>query len=227
MRSTDVQLLETFKKCLNIFTAIRHTPDLRTDGYKRKRAYRVQSSMVQFYRWLLKIGLFPAKTYTIGAIAIPDEYFKDFLRGHLDGDGSVMGYTDHYNTYKNPKYVYTRIWLKFISASNTHIHWLQSRILELLKVEGHLWEDIKVRPGKTTSMWSLKFGKEESLALLNWMYYDPNLPCLHRKRRKVEELLRKEQLYWSKNSPSRSVGRPRVHYEIIPTLDTRKKTFKS
>lgn len=220
MRSTDVQLLKTFKKCLYISDKICYTPDRSTDGYNRKRAYRVQSSMVQFYRWLLRIGLFSAKTYTIGAIAIPDEYFRDFLRGHLDGDGSVIGYIDRYNTYKNPKYVYTRIWLKFISASETHAHWLQSQILGLFGLEGHLWEDKKIRPGKTTTMWSLKFGKKESMALLNCMYYTSDLPCLNRKRKKVEKLLHKEETYWAKHLPSRSAGRPRVRYEVATIPDT-------
>lgn len=216
MRSTDVQLLKTFKECLNISTAIRYTPDHQNDGYKRKRAYRVQPSMAQFYRWLLTIGLFPAKTYTIGAIAVPGEYFRDFLRGHLDGDGSVVGYTDRYNTYKNPKYVYTRIWLKFISASATHIQWLRSRILQLTRISGHLWEDKSMRPGKTANMWSLKFGKEESMALLSWMYYDTNLPCLQRKRKKVEKLLRKEQhTQQLMTLPNHHQGRPRIRYEPI------------
>jgi len=58
------------------------------------------------------------------------------------------------------------------------------------------------------------------MALLKWMYYDNNLPCLHRKRKKAERLLRKEQLYWSKNSPTHSAGRPRVHYEVAPIPGT-------
>lgn len=216
MRSTDVQLLKTFKECLNISSATRYTPNYNNDGYTRKRAYRVQVSMVQFYNWLLGIGLFPAKTYTIGAIAVPDEYFRDFLRGHLDGDGSVMGYTDRYNTYKNPKYVYTRIWLKFISASAIHIKWLRSKISKLMGISGHLWEDKSIRPGKNANMWSLKFGKEESMALLNWMYYDINLPCLERKRKKAEKLLLKEQnIQQLIDVVNRRQGRPRVHYESV------------
>ncbi|MDO8577255.1 MAG: LAGLIDADG family homing endonuclease [Candidatus Wildermuthbacteria bacterium] len=207
MRSSDIQLLDTFKKCLNISSKITETFN---NGFAKKPSYRIQPSMVQFYRWLLRIGLFPAKTYTIGAIAVPDEYFRDFLRGHLDGDGSIMGYTDSYNAYKNPKYVYTRIWLKFISASAKHIKWLQSRILQTTGRAGHILEDKSTRPSKTTNMWILKFGKEDSINLLNWIYYDTNLPCLQRKRKKAEELLQKERVYWAKTLPSHSAGRPRV-----------------
>ena len=62
MRSSDTQLLKTFKKCLGLTTKITQS---RNDGWAKKPCYRVDFSNVQFYRWLLKIGLFPAKTYTI------------------------------------------------------------------------------------------------------------------------------------------------------------------
>jgi len=216
MRSSDTQLLKTFKECLSLSNKIGTT---HHNGWSTKPSYRIQFGDVQFYRWLTRIGLLPAKTYTIGAITVPDEYFRDFLRGHFDGDGSVTGYTDRYNTYKNPRYIYTRIWIRFISASGIHIKWLRSRILQLTGVKGHIWESKKIQPGRTTTMWDLKFGKKESMALLNWMYYAPDLPCLHRKRKKAESLLYKEQLYWSKNSPSCSVGRPRVRYEVALSPD--------
>jgi len=100
MRSSDVQLLKTFKKCLNLPYKIVQS---KNDGWAKKPCYRVQFSKVQFYRWLLKIGLFPRKTYTIGELKVPNEYFPDFLRGHLDGDGSITTYKDYWNTFKNPK----------------------------------------------------------------------------------------------------------------------------
>ena len=186
MRSSDVQLLETFKECLNISANITETFN---DGFAKKRSYRVQASMVQFYRWLLKIGLTPAKTYTIGELQIPDEYFRDFLRGHLDGDGSISSYQDYYNTYKNPKYVYIRLWVRFISVSKLHIDWLRSRIFALLGTKGHIWVDSHPTLPNRVPMWVIKFGKKDSIRLLNWMYYNPDVPCLDRKRQKAEKFL--------------------------------------
>ncbi len=91
MRSSDIQLLETFKECLNLTNKISQS---KSDGRATKPSYRVQFSRVQLYRWLLKIGLFPHKTYTIGELKIPNKYFRDFLRGHLDGDGNIENYKD-------------------------------------------------------------------------------------------------------------------------------------
>jgi len=188
LRSTDFQLVETFKECLNISASIGCAPDLRNDGYQRKPMYTLQAGMVQLYRWLLTIGLTPNKTHTLGALTIPDRYFNDFLRGHLDGDGSVTTYKDYYNTRKNPKYIYDRLWLRFISVSEPHITWLRSRVFELTGSQGHLWKSPLLDQTRVP-MWVLKFGKKDSIKLLNWMYYNPSVPCLERKRQKAEQFL--------------------------------------
>ncbi|MBI2041651.1 MAG: hypothetical protein HYT20_01350 [Candidatus Nealsonbacteria bacterium] len=186
MRSSDIQLLRTFRKCLNLKNIITRS---KNNGWAKKPSYRVQFGDVQFYRWLLKIGLFPAKTYTIGKMNIPDKYFKDFLRGHLDGDGSIITYKDHWNTFKNLKYIYTRLWIKFISASETHIKWLDDNISRLLPVKGHLWERKPHASYQTTNMWEVRFAKKDSLKILSWLYYSPAVPCLIRKRKIAEKFI--------------------------------------
>jgi len=160
MRSSEIQLLKTFNDCLDkILDKSYKIARSKNDSLAKKPCYRVQFSNVQFYRWLLKIGLFPAKTYTIGKLKIVDRYFKDFLRGHLDGDGSIITYKDFYNTYKNPKYIYTRLWVNFISASGIHIKWLRKKIFNLLSINGHLSQG-KIYNKQTVGIWKLKFAKK-------------------------------------------------------------------
>jgi len=175
MRSSEKPMLRTFKKCLNISNKIGTTKNSKTPSY------RVQLSNVQLYRWLEKIGLSQAKTHTIGELQIPDEFFRDFLRGHLDGDGSIYGYIDRYNQYRGRTYVNQRIFTRFISASKIHIEWLSSKIKVLAGVHGALIEEKPHAPGRV-SIWELKFAKKESVKLLNWIYYAPKIPCLKRKR---------------------------------------------
>jgi len=186
MRSSDIQLLKTFKRCLGLPCKIVRS---RNERWAKKPCYRIQFSNVQFYRWLLKIGLFPAKTYTIGTLNIPDKYFQDFLRGHLDGDGQVWTYKDRWNTFKNPKYVYTRLWTRFLSASKTHIQWLRESIARLIDIKGHVWERKISKPNQTTSIWEVKFAKKDSIKLLSWLYYSPDVPCLIRKRKIAEKFI--------------------------------------
>lgn len=187
MRSSDLQLLETFKKCLNISNKISQTFH---DEWAKKPAYKIQFGGAQFYRWLLRIGLYPAKTYTIGKIQVPDKYFFDFLRGHLDGDGSIWTYTDSWNTFKDPKYIYNRLWIKFISASKGHILWLQDSIHRLTGIQGNLYENKPTRDFQTTSIWQIKFAKKDSLKLYPYLYPSPEVPCLLRKRQKIEDFIK-------------------------------------
>lgn len=184
MRSSDKDLLETFKFCLNLKNKIAQSVN---DGYAKKPCYRIQFSNTKFYRWLMKIGLFPAKTYTLGEINIPNQYFRDFLRGHLDGDGTVLTYIDKYNEYKGTRYSNLRIMMYFISVSQIHIKWLHKKIKCLANVQGSL----TIRKPKNPSyvpMWRIKFSKKESIKLLKWLYYKPTLPCLERKRKLVIEI---------------------------------------
>lgn len=181
MRSSDIQLLETFKKCLKINNKIGITQNSNI------RSYRVQYGDVQFYNWLLSIGLYPAKTYTLGKIFIPSRYLRDFLRGHLDGDGSIITYQDNYNSYKGKRYLNTRIYIKFISASEKYIHGLHKMIRANYPVIGAL---IRVKPKENrVGMWIIKFSKYDSIKLFRWLYYKKNLPTLKRKRDVAEKLL--------------------------------------
>ncbi len=42
-----------------------------------------------YWSELAEIGLTPAKSKTIGALAVPKAMFIPFLRGVIDGDGSI------------------------------------------------------------------------------------------------------------------------------------------
>ncbi len=179
-RSSEIDLLNTFKSCLNLKNKIGST--------KNQRGLRIQFSNVQFYRWLIKIGLFPAKTYSIGAIQIPNNFFKDFLRGHLDGDGNISVYIDRYNIYRGRRYINQRIFTRFISASEKHIDWLHGKISELSGVKGA--RILEKRRNGYASIHEIKFAKKESVKLLKWIYYKNNLPCLKRKRDVAEKTIR-------------------------------------
>jgi len=172
MRSSDVPQLKTFKRCLQISNKISRT---KNDGWAKKPAYRVQFGNIILYKWLLSIGLMPNKTKRIEALKIPNQYFFDFLRGHLDGDGCIRKYQDP--IYPNSQ----RLYIYFDSASLKYLQWLQKRIKYLLDVNGYL--------RRTRSIFRLTYAKRESLKILPKIYPNPNVPCLKRKYRKVQSVL--------------------------------------
>ena len=82
---------------------------------------------------------------------------------------------------KNPKYIYRRIFVRFVSASKKHIEWLQSQVIKNLKVKGRIHTAKPSKEGRA-NLYVLKFGKKESLTLLSQIYYSPKIPLLKRKR---------------------------------------------
>ena len=195
--SKDRDVLETLRVCLNIRAAITSHP-----GGHGHSALRVQWGDRHFYDWLLSIGLTPAKSLTLRPLAVPDTVFPDFLRGCIDGDGSITTYVDRYNTFKKPTYVYTRLFVSLVSASPRFLEWIRATVQRLAGLAGHL--TVK-RSTLHSDLWCLRYAKRESLALLRWIYREPNAPCLGRKRKIAAEFLVPRT-----PSPRRGPGRPVV-----------------
>jgi len=172
--SKDLELIKTFKKCLKLENKI----GTKKNGLRQpSTAFRVQFGNVSLYRWLIQIGLTPKKSKVVGKIAIPNELFFDFLRGFLDGDGTILRYFD-------PVYPKSlRLYVKFISASPAHLEWLQSKIKTLAHIKGF----IKKCGNKVVQ--ELVYSKYDSIKLLNYMYYKDNLPLLKRKFEIAKEFI--------------------------------------
>ncbi len=175
--SKDLELIDNFQKSLKINLRI----GKKSSSFQGiKKYYVVQIGDVQFYKFLLSIGLMPKKTKIVEVIKIPIKYFFDFLRGHLDGDGTFFSYWDP--RWKSSFMFYT----VFISASKIHIDWIRNELFKLLKIKGHIARDSK------KSVYQLKYAKAESLKLLPKIYYNKGVVCLSRKRLKIEKALRVE-----------------------------------
>lgn len=172
INSKDDEQLTNFLKCLKIDSKI----SLKHSG-SGKEYKRIQVGDVNFYKFLLTIGLMPRKTKIIEAVDISSKYFFDFLRGHFDGDGSFYSYWDP--RWRSSFMFYT----EFISASKKHIDWLRKEIFNRLKINGH------ISKSGNNSVYQLKYAKAESLKLLHKIYYDSGVVCLSRKREKIEKAL--------------------------------------
>jgi hypothetical protein len=167
LTSKDLEQIETFLKAIEIKAKI----TLKSSGYSSKKYYRTQFSNVKLYRFLLKIGLTPAKSKTIGSLEIPSRFFLDFLRGCFDGDGYTYSYFD-------PRWKSSfQLYLGFTSASKSHLEWLSSTIEGLYGIKG----TIRFQ----TRAFRLEFAKKNSLILLRKIYYKRDVLFLKRKYSKV------------------------------------------
>lgn len=117
---------------------------------------------------LSRIGLTPAKSKTMGALKIPDPMLPDFMRGVVDGDGSIRRWIHPGNGGEQ--------WsLRIFSASPPFLEWLRNSLSRLIGVEG------RIHHGHD-GVWVLKYGKMAARKALR-IFYDEEVPALERKRR--------------------------------------------
>lgn len=172
--SKDLKQIKTFNKCLGLKVKIAK----KLSGFKKGNfAYWVQFGDVNFYKFLLLIGLSSRKSKTIGSLKIPKEFFFDFLRGSFDGDGSSYSYWDKRWTSSFLFY------LSFTSASLRHLAWLRKVIEELTGSKGH------INASSSARAYQLKYAKTEARVIFNKMYYSPYVSKLERKYKKVYNAL--------------------------------------
>lgn len=147
----------------------------KASGSMREKKYSVlQFSDVLFYEYLKNVGIFPKKSLTLGAVAVPQKYFPDFFRGVIDGDGCITTWTHRTNGYQQ--------WSLFIvSAAPIFISWLKLEAENYFKVRGKLYTSLN--KGKKNPINRLKFGKLAAKVIIKQIYYDGSL-CLARKELK-------------------------------------------
>lgn len=178
--SKDRELLESLKSCLGL----EHRITEHRNG--KRHSYRLQWSDRVLYDWLVGIGLHPAKSLTLGQLAIPDARFPDFFRGCIDGDGSIVAYTDRFHARTNPRYVYRRLYVVLFSASRPFVDWIRATIRRLVGVGGSL--ATRTTPGRHPIS-ALRYAKRESVRVLTWMYASNAVVCLARKRAVADAFL--------------------------------------
>ena len=142
-------------------------------GGSRQLAYQLQFKSRSLWEHLWEIGLTPKKSLTIGPLRVPDEGFRDFLRGAIDGDGNIRRWQHPTNGREQWR-------LQVYGASQPFLRWLQETTKRLWHVTGSL----HVRPPASERhhpLYILKFGKIAAKVILTECYY-PNALALERKR---------------------------------------------
>lgn len=184
--SKDEALVRVWLDCVG-HPWLRHQSTISRAG---NPVYRVQLSDVRLYRWLLGLGLTPRKSLTLGSVLVPSELFVHFVRGLLDGDGSIYTLRHRPTTRSQPSYWYERLWTLFGSASSAHVHWLRRSLDQRFGLHGAI--NVSTRAGRH-DYYSLKYGNRDSLVLLSALYADARAPCLARKRQKWLDFVRRNR----------------------------------
>jgi len=189
--SADRQHLETVRRILGLKIAI----GKKRNGPRTSVSYHIQIGSRDLVRFLTAIGLTPRKSLTIGPLDVPDDAFSDFLRGAIDGDGSIR-------TWIHPGNGIHQWALKISTASPGFAVWLRSRIEDCFHVKGALHCRAT---GLKRPLYEVKFGKLAMKIILRACYY-PGSAALERKRDLALEGLR-------------SLNKHRWYRDVIPRLE--------
>jgi hypothetical protein len=174
--SADRSHLEAIRRTLMLANTIGRK---KRSGFGTGMGYRLQLGSAAFVRALVTRGLTPRKSLTIGPLKVPDDGLVDFLRGVIDGDGSLCTWIHSGNG--------IRQWaLRIFTASPPFAFWLRSRIEHHFQIKGSI--QIR-REGRTHPIFVVKFGKLAMKVVLRACYYPGSL-ALERKRLLALECLR-------------------------------------
>ena len=175
--SKDMEQIKNFLFALKIEAK----SDKTFSGYKGAWAYRIQFGDVLFCNFLKSIGVYPAKSLTIGKLKIQEKYFFDFIRGCFDGDGCSYSYWD-------PRWKSSfMFYIGLASGSISFVTWLQSMVSKLSNLSGHI--SIHRRKGGKNNYYQLRYSKYEAMKLARLMYKNQEGIKLTRKYLKIKKSL--------------------------------------
>lgn len=123
----------------------------------------------EFVEDLMNCGIVPNKTYNYKIPKFPMEYFFDFLRGYIDGDGCY-----HYN--KN------HIYMSLTCASEDVLNWIQS-ILITYNISTSVYKEKEYKYRLTCT------NNDSMRTLIKLMYHNNCTLYLTRKYNKIKPLL--------------------------------------
>ena len=164
---------QNFLENIKVELGLENKIGIKSSGSKvLEKYYHIQIANKNFYDFLLSIGLTPNKSLSLGELKVPNKWFVDFIRGVIDGDGSIRKWFHPSNQGEQ--------WsLRIYSASPKFINWLRESIERMFLAKGRIHEN-------ANNCYVLKFGKLAAKRILQSCYYEKCL-SLDRKNRLAEK----------------------------------------
>lgn len=167
VKSIDKEILEQLRTIIKSERPIKTYP--RKDGYTGSKLW-FENKII--YNELLTYGLVPRKTYSenyLPPYRLNKKYWKHYIRGLFDGDGSVTKTT-------------SLTW-KIISTNKTILEAIHDFLLDETNIKTNITEEVKETPIYTI----YAYGKE-AIRIFIYMYSNTDL-CLKRKKEKFINLI--------------------------------------
>lgn len=134
--SNDIDMLNEIRDFVGDFITKRKNPihtNERVMHGKTFTNYTYAFTSEVLYDFCIEVGIVPNKTLILGELAIPEDFFSDFLRGVIDGDGNFniikRCYTNQVTHYIN---------IRITSGSLKFLEWVNSTCKKILDIDGSI-----------------------------------------------------------------------------------------
>lgn len=128
--SIDKELIEKIRQALESIHKISLKRQSRPNC---KRTFLLQLGSKEIYEDLLKLGILPNKELRLRLPSIPEEYFRDFVRGYFDGDGCI---SSGYYKRKDRKSKNFRMSVKLASSSQLFLEEIKTKLARCASLKG-------------------------------------------------------------------------------------------
>ena len=167
----DVGILYYIKKSIQTESEVKTYNSKITDNYVSRPMCRLLISYIKLREDLLNKGFNTDKTYSFNKIECPSYLWADFIRGYLDGDGSII-YCD--------KSFSINITIK----NKDTTYYIKEKTKEYLDI------DFNVRYDTNKDCYTLYISNYKNAKKFNTLIYHPNYVfCLERKHDKLKKIL--------------------------------------
>lgn len=164
----DEELIEYFRQVFcNFRYKISYRVQEQNSGYI-SNSVRIRINSSYLCKILSDLGINPAKSLTISRIVVPNNYWIDFFRGCIDGDGSVSNRRNS-------------IELEMNSGSK---HFLEFLLYENNRILGLPIKNILYKTKNKSVCYRFSYYKTDLLSIRDILYYN-GASCLQRKRNKI------------------------------------------
>ena len=168
----------------------------KKSGSSKNIAYQIQVRNSVLTTDLMKLGIYPRKTYNLKPIKIPEKYFSDFVRGFFDGDGSVY----IYNVNNTPQ-----IKSSFVCTNLDFIKDFNKELCEVLNIQEKSIHKTRNRIGAMIQ-YSNCFYVDDSVKLAEFMYGNNSTLYLNRKKEVFEKWKSVKRRIMVKKNYSSKIG---------------------
>ncbi|MDP3997566.1 MAG: hypothetical protein Q8P73_03645 [bacterium] len=175
--SVEREQIELIKKLINAGNQIE---SYQPHHGNRQKRHTLQIGSKMIYQRLINLGFTPNKSLTMKYPNIPNEVLGDFVRGYLDGDGCVS-----FNEYYYPDRKKIRRWvtIRFVCGSKSFLADLAKQLHQQAGVN-------LVKAPKSGRAYRISYSTNDSRQLRKLLYPNSTVPCMPRKRNKLEMALK-------------------------------------